>query len=599
MRLFLHIAPVLAVFQLDFSVHRGTSYRDGVVGRDLVKRDPFDLSIGNERLFYIAKLEIGSLKQKVDVLVDTGSSDLWVPALNCTAEFGSTGKEVPKRGRVLKYLDGFYDLSEIHDQKAGLGAGSLDFVAKELVNGGKAGVDKARSTLSPTVTSIASTSSSIASADISACTSYGVFDLSKSSSFKVNSTLGKLGLEYGDGSFAKGIYVSDDITIGGQTVKGMNFALCDRTNSQSGVLGLGPPALESSYLLGDVNQVYSHQYDNLPMLLKLQGIIKRNVYSVSLGPEDALEGSVLFGAIDHSKYTGTLQRVKVLNRYANVGEKSPVYLEIALDSLRGNGLTIDSRASILLDTGATNNFMPLAYVKQIASHLKGRLGASGIYTVSCDYLNLDEIFTFSFSGVEISVPLKNLILRSTSRCHLGIFAEDTKPSLGDSFLRHAYIVYDLDNYEIALAQASNSSGEPDIEEVTSEIPNAQTAQQYDFTSISQQFGFTKVGTRSKFTMFTTTFDNMIPSAAPSSTEELASVESTAAITSSQVSTTQAYGNTTVANITSTTNLEAINAVSSTSAPRSSSTLLRGGSSHLYQGPAYILLAIFTAILLVF
>lgn len=613
MKLFLWLAPALALLQLDFVVHRGNSINDrGIDRKPLVKKDSFEIKVENERLFYLTLLEIGSLKQKVEVLVDTGSSDLWVPANNCSGSAlysyrkRSMGDQQQQHGRrrVLDYLDASVgDKSELNHKEASpashkqvdavvdrvpVPTTGVEKVSKE----GKDGVQRYYYTTytysyyyytnyytnygtydytsyytnyynsysqyynsytqyltnyylrysdyylrySTYYTGYYSNyyktyhSGELPTAsrsDASACTKYGTYETGKSENVKVNETLGLFQISYSDGSYAYGEYVTDDVTIDGKMVKGLNFAVCDLTDSEIGVLGIGFPALQGSYFLGVTDESFSNQYENLPMLLKLQGIIKKNLYSVALGKNNALEGSIVFGGVDHSKYSGTLQRVKILNRYEKVGEKNPVYLEIALTSITGKNLAVNYRTTVLLDTGATNNYLPAPYLRRIGKHLRGTEDDDGYWEVDCDLLDLDEEIVFGFSGANISVPVKDLIVQSVSGryCYLGIFEDNKTPSLGDSFLRNAYVVYDLDNYEIALAQASDGSGEADIEEVTGDIPGALKAQYYDFTSVSEQFQYTKLGSKSKLVVFTELFSDPVPEATPLTTDDSWSAES--------------------------------------------------------------------------
>lgn len=73
------------VLPVDFQI----SYHDFIVDRDLAdtnvaedltKRDHIKTNWKRRKNFYTTELKIGSKKKKVKVIVDTGSSDLWVPS---------------------------------------------------------------------------------------------------------------------------------------------------------------------------------------------------------------------------------------------------------------------------------------------------------------------------------------------------------------------------------------------------------------------------------------------------------------------------------------------------------------------------------------
>jgi hypothetical protein len=80
-------------------------------------------------------------------------------------------------------------------------------------------------------------------------------------------------------------------------------------------------------------------------------------------------------------------------------------------------------------------------------------------------------FTFSADGPTISVPINELVLamgvsRGEEVCILGIGpAGDSISVLGDTFLRSAYVVYDLENNQIALAQTVFNSTQSSIQEI--------------------------------------------------------------------------------------------------------------------------------------
>jgi hypothetical protein len=75
------------------------------------------------------------------------------------------------------------------------------------------------------------------------------------------------------------------------------------------------------------------------------------------------------------------------------------------------------------------------------------------YTVDCGIQSLEGSVDYGFPGVTISVPFSELALPNSggSVCTFG-FYPDTANFFGDTFLRSAYVVYDLDNKEIGLAQ---------------------------------------------------------------------------------------------------------------------------------------------------
>jgi hypothetical protein len=86
---------------------------------------------------------------------------------------------------------------------------------------------------------------------------------------------------------------------------------------------------------------------------------------------------------------------------------------------------------------------------------------------------------FTFTGPTISVKLDELVIvagidRGEPVCILGIApAGRSTPVLGDTFLRSAYVVYDLHNNEISLAPTNFNvtSTDDDVLEITNSTSN--------------------------------------------------------------------------------------------------------------------------------
>ena len=84
----------------------------------------------------------------------------------------------------------------------------------------------------------------------------------------------------------------------------------------------------------------------------------------------------------------------------------------------------------------------------------------GEYIVPCSMLNLTDLISLYFSGIEIQVPVRDLVFQSSYYgCMLTFEEYDGPAALGQDILKSAYVVVDLDNKEVALAQATNSSSD--------------------------------------------------------------------------------------------------------------------------------------------
>lgn len=116
---------------------------------------------------------------------------------------------------------------------------------------------------------------------------------------------------------------------------------------------------------------------------------------------------------------------------------------------------------------------------KVQAVLDGRFSRSPIPYVPCALANQDKTIDFTFSDVKISVPFNELVVPSrnyngtnrtfrdgTPACVFGILSNQGGSSiLGDTFLRSAYVVYDLANNRISLAQTNFNSTTDNIKEI--------------------------------------------------------------------------------------------------------------------------------------
>lgn len=253
-------------------------------------------------------------------------------------------------------------------------------------------------------------------------------------------------------------------------------------------------------------------YPNLPELLVENNITASSAYSLWLNRLGEDEGNILFGGVNTAHYTGSLQTVPVVPY-----SKQYVHLWITMtelsvasekDSIDHHFQTDSLPLAVLIDSGSTLTYLPAPLVKSIYSALdvhfyeEAQLG----YVPCNTYLTEREDYnlTFSFSGATVSIPLSELVLQDSLQyaddtlhingeqsCTFGILpSADFFPILGDTFLRSAYVVFDLDNNEVSLAQAKYDPGEDKILEIgegDDAVPHA-TAVQNPVTTASVTTG---------------------------------------------------------------------------------------------------------------
>lgn len=316
------------------------------------------------------------------------------------------------------------------------------------------------------------------------CIDFGSFNKNESSTYSlVPGEEGTFYISYADGTYASGDYFTDALSFGKDaTLTNTTMANANDTDIYQGLMGIGLRANEASLQNAD-----PFSFPTVPESLKDQGIIDRVAYSLYLDSYEDNTGSILFGGIDSSKYTGELLALPLsTDAYGNYTEFRVALTQISIhDGKSIRNLTKPSfSVPALLDSGTTDSYLP----EKVAEAVIEGLGAtsdedSGYSYVPCSYRksNVSLIYTFGGpKGVNISVPLSEIIAEQlgddsayedgTPACSLNVDPSDSDSDvlLGDSFLRSAYVVYDLENMVVALAQAKvDNTGAADITAIPS------------------------------------------------------------------------------------------------------------------------------------
>ena len=474
-----------ASFKVEFSIRRGSA-RDVLspVGNSrpkFVKRDEDgsqEIELINEQTFYLANLYIGSNEDKNQVLVDTGSSDLWVMSHDLECYASSYGKRKRDAKNVFNVGSGlkFVEENEVNNRPT-----------KSRNN--KAIVKKAETSAYNSFTYL--TDSPEASeypepsynpysyysyesyyGGAATCTYYGTFNTENSDSFVRNDT-DSFDISYADNTFASGIWGHDTVRIGNLSVKDLSFAVANESSSDVGVLGIGLPGLEVT------NDASGYTYENLPLKMKSDGVINKALYSLYLDIIEAEAGTILFGAVDHAKYEGTLETLKLRNTYEEYDY--PVKFDVPVDKIAVNkdgktSTVLSSTEGVVLDSGSTLSYLRSEQIEKVADALDGVYRSDVMaYKVSCDYQDDKSItLDITFGSKTIKVPISDLILEAEygSPCYLGLFPmspSSTYILFGDNVLRSAYVVYDLEDKEVHIGQAYYTDDE-DIEVVEQNVP---------------------------------------------------------------------------------------------------------------------------------
>ena len=311
--------------------------------------------------------------------------------------------------------------------------------------------------------------SSVCSSSLVDCGTLGSFDSDNSLTFQ--STGQSNAINYGDGTSVTGNWFYDTARIGGKAVTSQLVTLATQgTGVHEGVLGIGFPA----------------SYPTLNHNLAAQGVISSNMFSLWLNGVDSATGTILFGGVDRSKYLAPLLRLPVVgstNSDSTVAYNRAAVKLTRVATLDGESSTVVSPSgyseTAVLDTGTSLTVLP----NDIASKIINAMGAqfypsgatSGTTIVPCSQKDKNLSTNFHFGGLTgptINVPISQLVLRylapldGVDMCQFGIYGSDGTYSttLGDSFLRSAYVVYDVENDRIGLAQSILGDTTADIVE---------------------------------------------------------------------------------------------------------------------------------------
>ena len=301
---------------------------------------------------------------------------------------------------------------------------------------------------------------------------YGSFDRTKSSTFvALSDQTGSFNISYDSpGDSDAGIYFSDTVSFAGVNLNNMTIGLATYDADNQGLMGVGFDTLESGYQ----REVFQQPYPTVIDALLTAGTIQRRAFSLWLDDLAASTGTILFGGVDTAKYHGDLVGLPIqIDTQAQMYDRYLVTLtSISINDDSGTTLLSDPNMAVaaLLDSGTTESILP----NDVATALYGGLGsvsAGGLQLVPCALRNSNATISFGFGGQGgpvINVPLSEMLEYASLQgdmfpngepvCSVGVdpVGSDLSGSiiLGDTFLRSAYVLYDLDNKVIAIANTN-------------------------------------------------------------------------------------------------------------------------------------------------
>lgn len=304
-------------------------------------------------------------------------------------------------------------------------------------------------------------------------------DISSSSSFTNLSSVFQI--EYVDGSAVQGYYFTDSVEVAGATIDAVQMGLADTSDITYGIMGIGFDADEAAATL----------YPNIIDKFYTSGLIGARAYSLYLDDLESSTGSILFGGVDSDKYSGSLIAVPIIkdstaNNYTSFSVTLSSVAAVSSDGSVADNYTMSAQA-VILDSGTTLTYLPETVAESIFTTFGATYDESlGYATVDCSLSDNSSIsLEYQFGGTDgpiIKVAMSELVLDAgTSRggggsgyesnaveiCAFGVSMSSGSYLLGDTFLRSAYAVYDLDTKQVALAQSTFNSTSSSVVAITS------------------------------------------------------------------------------------------------------------------------------------
>lgn len=322
---------------------------------------------------------------------------------------------------------------------------------------------------------------------------WGTFNTSQSSTYREANARYTDFDPYTFSGYATGTNFTDALVIGDLTIENYPIGLVNSASSWMGVLGLGYNYSSTTY--------GARYHPTILDRMVSSGQISTPAYSIWLDDAEGTSGSLLFGAIDTSRYLGDLVRLSARNPNALSGKFSVSVHSInktivsSTGTLTGNLVSSpnDFPIDVTIGMGELISFLPRLLVEDIASKMGATWDSvANVYTIPCDTSSFENettsILHFGLGGEGgpvLEVRTSDLILNPSlftsqvagdseyngledGTCVFGIQDWDASPALsngysysssstsgnynlGNSILRRSYLVFDLAREEIAVA----------------------------------------------------------------------------------------------------------------------------------------------------
>ncbi|PNP82118.1 hypothetical protein FNYG_04307 [Fusarium nygamai] len=245
----------------------------------------------------------------------------------------------------------------------------------------------------------------------------------------------------------------DTVQIAGVSIPKQVFGLFNPYKDEFsgiGALALGPN-VEHGYAPG---KIYSSFLDNLVANKK----IASRTYSIDLHEHASKPASIILGGIDTGKFKGKLVK------------RPPSIVLTGLHQTVPNGKNKAGKVTsyqvhkndsvFLLDS--SNQYLRFrhSFVDPLYKTLGAVNNGQDAYFVPCEKRNMPGSWDFQFGDVTIKIPYSKIITDQSGdkgkTCWVGVLTTwKGQLVLGQPFLEAAYLAFDLDNKQVALAPPAN------------------------------------------------------------------------------------------------------------------------------------------------
>lgn len=229
-----------------------------------------------------------------------------------------------------------------------------------------------------------------------------------------------------------------------------------------GDLGIG---LQSDEGYVDIERPATATQKSLSAQMVANGLIQSNAYSLWLNDLQASTGNILFGGVDVAHYHPPLHTLPIQR---DLNGSSFSYITLTDVNFGSIIIAKHQAISASLESSSSLTYLP----DDITDAIFQEVGAIydpiiGYPIVPCSQGSNENTLNFTFSSLTIAIPMTELVVPLTSTetgnaltfpdgrdaCAFGISpAQGGRVTLGATFMRSVYIVFDLSNNEISMAQ---------------------------------------------------------------------------------------------------------------------------------------------------